>query len=88
VEALTLHDANELLAYWSEHPPAHLLLAALIQARPSRASKPVTENDLASAVAALGGSVRYTTSRELKNLLAHESSKSTTSTSSTVDFVD
>ena len=69
MEALTLHDANELLAYWSEHPPAHLLLAALIQAHPSRASKRSADNDLASAVAALGGKVSSTPARELKMLL-------------------
>jgi hypothetical protein len=63
-----LHEANELLAYWNEHPPAHLLLAAMIRARPSHRGKSTAQNDLASAVAALGGNVGAP-SRDLKALL-------------------
>lgn len=74
VEALTLHEVNELLAYWNEHPPAHLLLAAMTRARPSRESKGA-ENDLASAVAGLGGRVASAPSREIKALLESQKSK-------------
>lgn len=69
MEALTLHDANELLAYWSEHPPAHLLLAALIRTPPSRGGNRAAEDDLPTAVAALGGSVGLAPSAEIKALL-------------------
>jgi hypothetical protein len=53
-ESLTLREANDLLDYWSTHPPAHLLLRALLQAKPLRKAG----EDLASAVAAAGGGVK------------------------------
>lgn len=66
VEALTLREANELLEYWSEHPPAHVLLAAMLRARPLR------KKDLANTVAALGGSVSSVPSVQMQNLLKSE----------------
>lgn len=63
VEALTLREANELLEYWSEHPPAHVLLAGMTRARPLK------KKDLASTVAALGGAVSSTPSAQIRNLL-------------------
>jgi hypothetical protein len=29
IDQLTLWDVNELMEYWAEHPPAHLILAAV-----------------------------------------------------------
>jgi hypothetical protein len=29
VNALTLHEANELLAYWADYPPTHVILSAV-----------------------------------------------------------
>ena len=63
---LTLREANELLEYWSEHPPAHVLLAAMMRARPVR------KKDLAGTVAALGGSVSSAPSDQMRNLLKSE----------------
>jgi hypothetical protein len=67
VEALTLREANDLLAYWSEHPPAHVLLGALVQARPLRKTR-----DLASAVAGVGGRVSAKPSAAISTLLKSE----------------
>ena len=66
VEALTLREANELLEYWSEHPPAHVLLAAMMRARPLR------KKDLASVVTGLGGTVSSTPSASMSRLLKSE----------------
>jgi len=66
VESLTLRQANELLEYWSRHPPAHVVLAAMMKARPLRKS---SQSDLASAVANVGGRVSGEPSSEMKNLL-------------------
>src|SRR5262249_45123402 len=66
VEALTLREANELLEYWSEHPPTHVLLAATMRVRPLR------KKDLASAVAGLGGTVASQPSLQMKKLLKKE----------------
>jgi|GEM_PF-1640863 hypothetical protein len=56
VEALTLREANELLEYWSEHPPAHVLLAAMMRPRPLRKQRE-SSNDLPSVVDRAGGAV-------------------------------
>ncbi|MGH6975802.1 MAG: hypothetical protein ACREED_02125 [Stellaceae bacterium] len=41
IDAMSLSAVRELLAYWSRHPPAHLLLAAALRftpkAKPERA---------------------------------------------------
>ena len=66
VEALTLREANELLEYWSEHPPVHALLASMMRGRPLR------KKDLASTVAALGGRVSSVPSAQMRNLLKSE----------------
>ena len=66
VESLTLREANEMLEYWSEHPPAHVLLAAMMRSRPLR------KKDLASAVAGVGGRVSLSPSPHLQNLLKRE----------------
>jgi len=70
VEALTLREANELLEYWSEHPPAHVLLAAVMRARPLR--KKTTSADLLSAVAGVGGRVSSTLVPDMAKLLKSE----------------
>ena len=54
IDALTLFEANELLEYWSEHPPTYVLLAAMMKARPLRKK---TAGDLLSAVEGAGGHV-------------------------------
>jgi hypothetical protein len=66
VESLTLVEANELLEYWSEHPPAHVLLAAMIRARPLRKK---SSPDLLSAVARAGGSVSAAPVSEIAKIL-------------------
>lgn len=55
VESLTLFELNELLEYWSEHPPAHVLLGAVMQARGLRKRR--SSSDLLGAVAAAGGKI-------------------------------
>lgn len=69
MEALTLREANELLEYWSEHPPTHVLLAAMVQARPLRKRK---HGDLLSAVAGAGGSVSSAPSRVMQQVMKSE----------------
>ena len=66
VESLTLREANELMKYWSEHPPMHVLLAATMRARPLR------KKDLANTVASLGGSVSSSPSLQMQTLLKSE----------------
>jgi hypothetical protein len=61
-----LQEANELLEYWSEHPPAHVLLAAMISARPLRKK---SSRDLLSAVAGAGGRVSGAPHAEIRRLL-------------------
>lgn len=34
IDAMSLSALRELLAYWSRHPPAHLLLAAVLRFTP------------------------------------------------------
>ena len=74
VEALNLREVNELLEYWSEHPPAHVLLAAMMRARPLRkghySSGGTARNHLANAVAGVGGKISSVTSREMATLLS------------------
>jgi hypothetical protein len=66
VESLTLIDANELLEYWSEHPPAHVLLAAMMRARPLRKK---SASDLLTAVAGAGGKVSSVPVAEMARIL-------------------
>lgn len=66
VEALTLQEANELLEYWNEHPPAYVLLAAMMRPRTLR------KKDLASVVAGVGGSVSSSPSAHMQELLKSE----------------
>lgn len=54
------------MEYWSEHPPAHVLLASMMRPRPLR------KKDLASTVVALGGSVSSAPSDQMLNLLKSE----------------
>jgi hypothetical protein len=70
IELLTLRQANELLEYWNEHPPAHVLLAAMMRARPLRKKR--TSSDLLSAVAGAGGRVSTQASGSIKDLLKFE----------------
>jgi hypothetical protein len=72
VEALTLHEANELLEYWSTHPPTHVLLAAFMKARPLRKSDGISSGDISSVVAAVGGTVASVPSREMAALLEQQ----------------
>jgi hypothetical protein len=66
-----------LLEYWSEHPPTHVLLAAMMRARPLR--KKNSPGDLLSAVAGVGGRVSSTSSPDIAKLLRseHEGHKGT-----------
>jgi hypothetical protein len=70
IELLTLRQANELLEYWSEHPPAHVLLAGMIRARPLRKKR--ASSDLLSAVESAGGRVSAQVSGQMKHLLKSE----------------
>ena len=67
VESLTLFDLNELLGYWSEHPPAHVLLGAVMQARGVRRRQ--SSSDLLGAVAAAGGKITSKPSRSMASML-------------------
>ena len=69
IELLTLRQANELLEYWSEHPPQHVLLAAMMRARPLRKNR--GSGDLLTAVASAGGPVSSSPPEPIKNLLQH-----------------
>ncbi|MBV9075643.1 MAG: hypothetical protein JOZ10_18625 [Acidobacteria bacterium] len=69
VESLSLGQANELLEYWSEHPPTHVLLAAMMRARPLRKAE---SRDLAGAVAGVGGRVTPVASATMSTLLDAE----------------
>ena len=74
VGALTLLEANELLEYWSKHPPTHVLLAALMRTRPlrkgHRSPGESAPKDLASAIAGVGGTISSVASAEMTTLLS------------------
>jgi len=63
-----LQEANELLEYWSEHPPAHILLAAMMKTRPLR-KMPGLTCDLSSAVTMAGGNVSSAPTRAICDIL-------------------
>ena len=48
IDAMTLPAVNELLDYWSRHPPAHLLLAAAFPIKPKPAAPRADFADLAA----------------------------------------
>jgi len=39
IDQLTLWDVHELMEYWTEHPPAHLILAAVHMKASTRSRK-------------------------------------------------
>jgi hypothetical protein len=65
-----LAAANELLEYWSDHPPVHVLLAGMMRSRPLRKSR--SSQDLITAIATVGGSVSTRPSVQMKSLLKSE----------------
>lgn len=73
VESLSLVQANELLEYWSEHPPVHVLLTAMMRAKPLRKK---TSLDLTAAVMGVGGAVSSTPNEETRKLISHSRKES------------
>jgi hypothetical protein len=61
IEQLTLWDVNDLMLYWQDYPPTHVLVAAYLMGGTKR-SKRVAENtkvgELPHAIAILGGSAK------------------------------
>jgi hypothetical protein len=59
IELLTLWELNDLMAYWKDYPPTHVLVAAYLmggkkQRKLSTSEKP-DQAELSHAVAAAGG---------------------------------
>jgi hypothetical protein len=55
IDRLTLWDVNELMEYWAEYPPAHLILAAVHMKSGTRRKNPdSTRDELTSEVARFG----------------------------------
>lgn len=48
IDAMRLSAVRDLLAYWSRHPPAHLLLAAALRFQPKPKSDRAAFADLAA----------------------------------------
>ncbi len=48
IDAMSLSALHDLLAYWSHHPPAHLLLAAALRFTPKPKSDRAGFADLAA----------------------------------------
>lgn len=48
IDAMSLSALRDLLAYWSRHPPAHLLLAAALRVTPRPKPARATFADLAA----------------------------------------
>ncbi|HEV2162223.1 MAG TPA: hypothetical protein VGR52_08340 [Stellaceae bacterium] len=48
IDAMSLSALRDLLAYWSRHPPAHLLLAAALRVTPRPRPDRATFADLAA----------------------------------------
>jgi len=65
IEQLTLWELNDLMTYWNDYPPTHVLVAAYLmggnKARSSRLHTGATSNskfdDLARDIAFAGGTV-------------------------------
>lgn len=52
---MTLPEANRLCAYWRDHPPVHLLVAAALGVKPEAATSQQTSDLGALLRAAKGG---------------------------------
>ena len=50
IDAMTLAEAGEIFAYWTEHPPPHLLLQTIAGALGWRPAPPADAADLAAAL--------------------------------------
>lgn len=61
IDAMSLSALRDLLAYWSRHPPAHLLLAAALRVSPKPRPDRAGFADLAAL--APGGVLSNTTTR-------------------------
>ena len=48
IDAMSLSALRELLAYWSRHPPAHLILASILRVKPKPESARAGFADLAA----------------------------------------
>ena len=48
IDAMHLSAVRELLAYWSRHPPAHLILASVLHVKPKPESERAAFADLAA----------------------------------------
>jgi hypothetical protein len=63
IEQLTLWDLNDLMAYWKDYPPTHVLVAAYLMGgkrKTTGKTQTFTDgsfNELAQAVSFAGGSV-------------------------------
>jgi hypothetical protein len=59
IEQMTLWELNDLMAYWKENPPTHVLVAAYLigggKKGPRKNLSPRQLSDLSQAVASAGG---------------------------------
>ena len=60
VENLTLWDVNDLMEYWSEHPPAHIILAAVHFRHTKRKKKTEQISDAAQDLAQYSAALGFT----------------------------
>ena len=59
MDALTLWQVHELFAYWNEHPPVHVLLAAYLGSRKAIGSREELMRDVAELGAAVCSPQRH-----------------------------
>ena len=58
IEQLTLWEVNDLMSYWADYPPTHVLVGAYLMKGPkrSRRSERTDFDELSQAIGSVGGS--------------------------------
>ena len=58
IEQLTLWEVNDLMAYWADYPPTHVLVGAYLMRGSRRSSRSVGSkyDELSQAIRSVGGS--------------------------------
>lgn len=60
MDDLTLPEVEELLTYWADHPPTHILVAAYLGIKPKGSgsiSKDEQDSSVAAFIGTMGGQV-------------------------------
>lgn len=56
---MTLPEANELCAYWRDHPPVHILVAAYLGIKPKSTASPPPQSNIGTLIGvAKGGTLK------------------------------